>query len=94
MASPTERARWRRPQIAEIFASVSVSAPSYRFAENIGFVPVVESKLKLIQVQRQIFLADAMVCSDHATLEQRPERFDVLSMHIAAHVLASRMSNE
>jgi hypothetical protein len=43
--------------------------PSYRFAENIGLIPIVESELKLVQIQRQIFLADAMVCSDHATLE-------------------------
>ncbi len=72
-ATATASARWRRPLIAETFASVRVSAPSYRFAENVGFVPIVKSKLKLIQIQRQIFLADAMVCSDHATLEQRRE---------------------
>jgi hypothetical protein len=85
-AIATVPARWRRPQIAETFASVRVSAPSYRFAENIGFVPIVEPELKLVQIQRQIFLADAMVCSDHAALEQRPERFDTLSADAPAHV--------
>ena len=73
-----EPTRWRRSQIAETFASVRVSAPSYRFAENIGFAPIVEPELKLVQIQRQIFLPDAMVCSEHATLEQRPDRFDAL----------------
>jgi hypothetical protein len=43
---PTEPARWRRSQIAETFASVRVSAPSYHFAENIGFVPIVEPEFK------------------------------------------------
>jgi hypothetical protein len=66
--SPIVQARWRRSQIAETFASVRVSAPSYRFAENIGFVPIVEPELKLVQIQRQIFLADVMVCSDHAAI--------------------------
>ena len=33
-------------QDIETFASVRVSAPSYRFAENIGFVPIVEAELK------------------------------------------------
>ncbi len=59
-------ARWRRSQIAETVASFRVSAPSYRLAENIGFVPIVKSELKLIQVQRQILLADMMIGSDHA----------------------------
>jgi hypothetical protein len=86
--------RWRRSQIAETFASVRVSAPSYRFAENIGFVPIVEPKLKLVQIERQIFLADVMVCSDHATLEQRPERFHRIRVNDAANILASRMINE
>jgi hypothetical protein len=90
----TELVRWRRSQIAETFASVRVSAPSYRFAENIGFVPIVESKLKLIQIQRQIFLADVMVRSDDATLQQRPERFHCVCMRDASYVLASRMINE
>jgi hypothetical protein len=68
MRTPIVSARWRRSQIAETFASVRVSAPSYRFAENIGLVPIVESELKLVQIQRQIFLADAMICSDHAAI--------------------------
>ena len=44
-------------------------------------------ELKLIQIQRQVLLTDIMVRANHATLEQRPERFDVVGMHFAAHVL-------
>jgi hypothetical protein len=94
MKTPTEQTRWRRSQIAETFASVRVSAPSYRFAENIGFVPIVEPELKLVQIERQIFLADVMVGSDHATFQQRPERLHRVRMRDAAYVLASRMINE
>ena len=50
-------AHWRRSQIAETFASVRVSAPSYRFAEYVGFAPIVKSELKFREIQRQIFLA-------------------------------------
>ena len=94
MEIPTESARWRRSQIAETFASVRVSAPSYRFAEYVGFVPVVEPELKLVQVQRQIFLADVMVRSDDAALEQRPERFNRVRVDIATDVLASRVPDK
>jgi hypothetical protein len=94
MAIPVEQARWRRSQIAETFASVRVSAPSYRFAENVSFIPVVKPKLKLIQIERQIFLAHVMVRSYHAPLEQRPERFDCVRVDVAAHILASRVSDK
>jgi hypothetical protein len=59
--TPIEQARWRRSQIAETFASVRVSAPCYRFAEYVGFLAVIEAKLKLVQVQRQIFFVHFVV---------------------------------
>jgi hypothetical protein len=92
--TPIASARWRRSQIAETFASVRVSAPSYRFTENIGFISIVEPELKLVQIERQIFLADVMVGSDHATFQQRPKTFDALSVNVAAHVFARAVTNE
>jgi hypothetical protein len=89
-----ERARWRRSQIAETFASVRVSASSYRFTENVFFVSVVKPELKLVQVERQIFLAHVMVRSDHAAFQQRPKTLDALSVAISAHILASGVPNE
>ena len=91
---PIEQARWRRSQIAETFASVRVSAPCYCFAENIGFLAIVESKLKLVQVQRQIFLAHLVIAAHDAAFKQRPKRLNRISMNNAAHVLARAMAND
>lgn len=91
---PIVLARWRRSQIAETFASVRVSAPCYCLAEYIGFLSVVEPELKLVQIERQIFLADVMVRSNHAAFQQRPKTFDALRVDIPAYILASRMADE
>src|ERR1700728_822625 len=88
---PIEWARWRRPQIAETFASVRVSAPCYRFAEYVGFLTVVKSELKFRQIQRQIFLADVVVGADDSSLKQRPEGINVLGVYLTAHILAATM---
>jgi len=89
MRTAIEQARWRRSQIAETFASVRVSAPCYCLAEYVGFFPIVEPELKLRQIQRQIFLADVVMGADNYSLQQRPERINVLSVCLAAHVLAA-----
>ena len=93
MGMPTEQTRWRRSLIAETFASVRVSASCYRCAENIGVLAIVEAKLKFVQVEREIFFAHVMIGADHATFQQRPERFDAVCVVLAAHVLARRMLN-
>ena len=80
-----EPAFW--PRDAEASASSDASASCYSFAENVGILPVVVPELKLIQVQRQILLADVVVSADDAALEQRPEAFDVVGMDFAANVL-------
>jgi hypothetical protein len=72
---------------AEAPASRVASASSYRFAENVMVLPVVVAELKLIQVERKVLLADVVVRPDDAPLEQRPERFDVVRMNVAAHIL-------
>src|SRR5580658_6374603 len=84
-----EQTRWRRLQSTEATASqhASASASRYCLAENIGFATVIVAKLKFGQVERQIFLADVVVCADDSALEQGPEAFDVVGMHFAAHVL-------
>jgi len=72
----SESARWRRPRIAETFASVRVSAPCYRFAECVGFLAIVKSELKLRKIQRQVFLADTVIAAHDSAFEQQPERFN------------------
>ena len=64
-----------------------------QLSEDVRILAVVVAELKLIQIQRQILLADVVVSADHATLEQRPERFDVVGMNEAAHVLALTVRN-
>ena len=56
----------------------TASASCYRLAKNVGILAVVEAKLKLIQVQRQIFLAHVVISANDSTLEQRPKRIEVL----------------
>ena len=89
-----ERARWRRAQIAETFASVRVSAPCYGLAKDVFFVPIVEPELKLIQIQGQILLADIVIGANDSALQQRPKAFDALRVDIPAHVLTSGMPDE
>jgi hypothetical protein len=81
-------------EIAETVASSHVSAPCYGAPEDVRVVPVIESERELIEVQRQIFLADVVIGADDSALEQRPERFNRVRMNQAANVLAVRMPND
>lgn len=80
--TPIEPARWRRYPIAEGVANVCSSAPCYRRSEDVGILAVVKAERKLIQVQGKVFPADIVIGADHATLEQAPERFDVVGVDI------------
>jgi hypothetical protein len=84
-------ASWTRD--AEASASSDASASSYRCSEDIGILAIVVAKLKLIQIQGQIFLAHVVIGADHATLEQRPERFEIVGMDFAAHVFVRFVVN-
>jgi hypothetical protein len=72
---------------AEASASSDASASCYGLSEDVRVFAVIVTELKLIQVERQIFLTDIVVGADHATLEQRPKRFQIIGMYFAAHVL-------
>jgi hypothetical protein len=74
---------------AEAPTSPVASATSYGCPENIFGLAIVEAERELIQVERQILFADVVIGADDSTLQERPERFDILSVHVAAHVLAS-----
>ena len=84
---PARWHRWRRSQIAETFASVRVSAPCYRFAEDIRLLAIVETELKLSQIQRQVLRADIVVGADDSALEQRPKRINATGYALClAHI--------
>src|SRR5713101_7196461 len=95
MAIPIELARWRRLQSTEARASLCASASTsrYRLAENIGFFAVVETELKLSEVQGQILLAHVMMCADDAPLQQAPEVFQIVGMYFATNILTRAMAN-
>jgi len=76
------------PHDAEASASSGASASCYGSAEDIGVLAIVVAKLKFRKVQRQILLGHMMEAAHNATLEQRPERFEVVRVDLAAHILA------
>ena len=65
---------------AEVAASGAYSASCYDSVKDIWILSIVESKSKLIGVQWQIFCGHFVVAPHDATSEQRPERFDALSV--------------
>jgi hypothetical protein len=73
---------------AEAAASVATSASSKDCLEDIGIVAIVVAELKLREIEREIFFAYVVERADDSALQQRPERFKIVGMHFAAHVLA------
>lgn len=57
---------------AEAAPDDSASAPCYGCAKDIAVLPIIESERELIQVQRQVLLADVVIGAHHAALEQAP----------------------
>ena len=64
-----------------------ISASRNRRSENVGVIPVIVTELELRAVQRHIFGAHFMERTDYATLEDRPEAFNGLSVDCADNVL-------
>jgi hypothetical protein len=60
-------------------------------SENIRIFPVVVPELKFGNVERQILFADLVECSDHPTLNQRPEPFNRIRVNSADDIFATRM---
>jgi hypothetical protein len=77
---------------AEAAASVVTSASCYHLEENVGIVPVVEPKLELIQVERQIGFAHLVILSDDPTLEQAPKVFNRICVNDTTHIFARTMA--
>ena len=48
-------------------------------------MPPIVAERELAQIQRQIILAHLVIRAHDATAQQRPERFDVLSVLLAAY---------
>jgi hypothetical protein len=94
MRTPIESARWRRSRIAETFASVRVSASSYRLSKDVFVLAVVKAERELIQIEGQVFAADVVVSAHDTALKQRPKALHAVRMDQATHVLASTMPHK
>jgi hypothetical protein len=64
-----------------------------RRSEDIRVLSIVVAELELGDIERHIFAAHFVECADHATLENRPETFNGLSVNCANDILPSRMVN-
>jgi hypothetical protein len=82
---------WTRD--AEASASSDASASCYGSAEDIGVVAIVLPELKLIQIERQIILADVVIGADNSAFQECPEAFDVVRVNLATDVFTLRMLN-
>lgn len=76
---------------SEHASATACSAFCYHVSEDVWILTVVMTERELGQVQRQVGFTDLMERPDHATLEQAPERFDVVCMHVPSYILAFLM---
>jgi hypothetical protein len=86
--------RWRLSSLAETVASVRVSAACYRRSENVDVLAVVVAELKFRDVQRQILLADLVIGTDNAALEDAPEALNRVRVNRADDVFALRVFDD
>ena len=78
---------------AEAAPSVATSASCYDQIEDVGILSIVKPELKLIQIQRQIGLADIVIAAHDSALEQRPERFNRIGVSRTDYVFALAMTD-
>lgn len=62
------------------------SASCYNLREDVGILPVIVPEGEFRQVQRQVVLAHLMKSADHAALQQAPKGFQVVGVHVPAHI--------
>jgi hypothetical protein len=62
-----------------------------RRTEDVVVLPIIVPELKRHNIQRKVLGRDLMKVADDATLDQRPEAFDRLSVDCADDVLAFAM---
>ena len=72
---------------------MAISASIDCRSEDVRIIPIVITELKFGNIERHIFPAHFVERADHATLENRPEAFDGLSMDYADDVLPPGVVN-
>ena len=79
---------------SEAVARSHASVACYRSTENVFVSAIVEPENKLVQVQREILPADAVIRTHDSALQQAPERFNGLSVDNATNVLSFAVVND
>ena len=78
---------------SEALARSDASVACYGSTEDVFVVPVVVPKHKLIQIERQVLPAHAVIRPNNTALQQRPERFNRIRVDSTANVFASHVRN-
>ena len=78
---------------AGVAPSVASSASCYDTSEQVRVFPVVVSEGELGEVERQVLLADLMVVTDYAALQQTPEVIERVGVDRPAHVFTFRVGD-
>src|SRR6266516_4464255 len=75
------------PRLAAVLLLGTASAFRNNRSENVRVHAIIVAELELGNIERQIFLADFVEGSDHATFDDRPETFNSLRVDRTDHVL-------
>lgn len=78
---------------SEHASAVACSASCYDRPKDVRILSVIVTERKLSQVQGQVVFGDIMERPHDAPLQERPETFNVIRMHLAPHVFASAMTD-
>src|SRR5690349_10453547 len=65
---------------SEAQAIQHASVACYCGTEDIFGMSIIETKNELVQIKRQILSRHIVICPDDSALQQRPKRFDALSV--------------
>ena len=84
---------WRQPRLEAPRAMVDASACCYDALEHIGVLPVVVPEGELVEVEREVVFRDVMERPHDATLNERPEAINVVSVNLSPHIFAGAMAD-
>jgi hypothetical protein len=81
------------PTRPEAPASQGASARWYSVFKNLWIHTIVEAIGELVQVERQVLPADAVMGSHDAALRQAPERIQIVGVNLPANIFTSTVAH-
>jgi hypothetical protein len=91
MKMPVELACWRALACSESCASFHASAASHRFPKDVGVFTIIESELKLREVQGQVFSTYVVIGAHDSALKETPKVLHAVRVDLAANVFTRLM---